>query len=1039
MYYSSIGVLAVLVLIIVNWDILNGINIPEDKPAWKVYRRFLFVVLAYYVTDILWGFLENQKLSAALFADTTVYFVAMSVGISFWADYTATYLNEKNSFGKVLIIAGRVITGLILIMAVINIFTPMLFTVDKDCVYTALPLRYIMLVCQILMLIVISVYALSSMFRSSEGREGRTRYRIIASFGFIMAVILFVQLWFPYLPLYSIGYMLGTCLLHAFVADDAKEEYRRGQEETQKITELKDTIISLVDNMPGMTFTKDANTGVYLACNQAFAEYARKEKPSRVVGLTDAEIFDAETAAHFVEDDKMALSLSKPYIFFEDVLDAAGNHVQLQTTKLKYKDISGRLCVLGMCQDVSDVVRIQHEQAMTQEAYEKAVSSGLMYNQIAQTLARDYLDMYYVNTDTEEFIEYRHDEKDGSLSEVRRGYHFFSDCRKELAENVYEDDREEFLQAIKRKQLMKALSRKDTFVMSYRQTTENGQIYVSMKISRMEDEHYIIMGITNVDAEMRETMAKNKALAEAISSAEQANKAKTAFLSDMGHEIRTPLNAIIGIDTLALKNNELDEKTRDYLEKIGESANNLRSIINDILDMSMLESGRVSLNKEEFSFGAMLEQINTMAISRCDDKGLSYECNILNQVDNNYFGDDAKLKEVLNNILSNAVKFTDAPGNVTMTVEKTAEFEGQSTLRFCIKDTGIGMDKDYLPKLFEAFSQENTGLKTNNGSSGLGMAITKRMVEIMNGTIDVESEKGVGTMFTVTVTLRNSNQKEMKVDQKLDPATIYILVVDDDLIEAEHAKSVLEEVGFRADFCTSGQEALRKMEVQHVKHKPYNIVLMDWNMPGMSGSETSAEIHKLYENESTVIALTAYSWDDIREEARRVGVESFLSKPLFASNVIENIERIANRSSMPILKDKQRAKLTGRRILIAEDVEINAEILKDALEIENIKSDHAENGKVAVELFENSTAGIYSAILMDVRMPLMDGLEATKAIRAMDREDAKKIPIIALTANTFDDDVKASLQAGMNAHLSKPVDADQLVRILGELIYEAES
>ena len=881
MYYSTIGVLAILILFIVNWDMLRGFNVSFDKPAWNVYRRFLFVVLIYYITDVFWGILESQKLSAALFSDTTIYFVAMALGISFWAEYTVAYLDEKTTFGRFLIYAGRFIACAITILVVINIFVPVYFPVDENCVYRELPVRDVMLVCQILMLLTISVYALSSMFRVDKSVGKRTRYKILASFGIIMSACLFVQLWFPYLPLYSIGYMLGTCLLHSFVASDEKEEHKREKEEAKKITEIKDRFKSLLDNMPGMTFTKDAKTGVYLACNQAFAEYAHKDSPDGVVGLTDVQIFDAETAAHFAEDDRIVLSLSKAYVFYENVTDAEGNQRQLQTTKIKYKDIMGRLCVLGMCQDVTDMVRIQHEQALTKEAYESAVSSGLMYTHIAQTLARDYIDMYYVNTDTEEFIEYGNGEESGTLSELRRGWHFFSDCKAELAENVYPDDKEAFLRAMNRKTLMKALDRKDTFIMTYRQISGDSPVYVNMKISRMidKDEPYIILGFTNVDAEMQETVANSIALADALKSAERANKEKTSFLSEMSHEIRTPINAIIGLHTLALKNESMEPGTRDYLEKIGDSAQNLLGLIND-----------------------MIIQSGTAVMQQTDEAELSSH----------------------------------------------------------------------------------------------------------------------------------------ELSRKINPDAVRILVVDDNPIEAEHARIVLEEVGIKADICTSGQEALRMMEVQHTKHMPYNIVLMDWIMPGMSGQETSAEINKLYEDECTVVVLTANNWDNIREAANSVGVDNYLLKPLFASSVMENLEQIARRNNLNIFKEKKRAKLAGRRILLAEDVEINAEIMMDALDIENIKVDHASNGKEAVELFENSTAGIYAAILMDVRMPEMDGLEAAETIRAMEREDAKKIPIIALTANTFDEDVQRSLQAGMNAHLSKPVDTDQLIRVLGELVYEAE-
>ncbi|MBR6889561.1 MAG: response regulator, partial [Clostridia bacterium] len=445
----------------------------------------------------------------------------------------------------------------------------------------------------------------------------------------------------------------------------------------------------------------------------------------------------------------------------------------------------------------------------------------------------------------------------------------------------------------------------------------------------------------------------------------------------------------------------------------------------------------VTLRREVFSFSGMLEQINTMVMSQCHDKGLAYECHVLNQVDATYIGDVMKLKEVLINILSNAIKFTDAPGSVTMTVERTAVFEDQSTLCFCIRDTGIGMDKEFIPKIFDAFTQEDGSYKSKYGSTGLGMAITKRIVEMMNGSIAVESEKGVGTEFAVTVTLRNCDRKNAGGQSAIDPGSMHVLVVDDDIVAAEHARMVLDEVGIRADITTSAAEALRMMEVQRTKQQPYNLVLMDWSMPEMNGMEATRAIREQHDSETTVVVLTAYNWDDIQEEAHSVGVDSFLSKPLFASNVIEEFERVARRNNMGLFKEKARAELAGRRILLAEDMEINAEIMMDLLEMEEITSEHAENGRIAVDMFAQHEPGYYDAILMDVRMPEMDGLEAAAAIRALDRADAKRIPIIALTANAFDEDVQQSMQAGMNAHLNKPVEPEHLMRTLGELIYEA--
>ena len=396
-----------------------------------------------------------------------------------------------------------------------------------------------------------------------------------------------------------------------------------------------------------------------------------------------------------------------------------------------------------------------------------------------------------------------------------------------------------------------------------------------------------------------------------------------------------------------------------------------------------------------------------------------------------------KLKQVLINILSNAIKFTDAPGSVHMTVERTATYEDHSTLRFVVTDTGIGIDEEFIPKIFEAFTQEDGSRSNKYGSTGLGMAITKNIIELMNGTIEVSSEKGVGTEFSVTITLKNA-EHQGPVTNYVDPKDMRILVVDDEEIAAEHARIVLDEVGIAADTCSDGETALQMLEVQHMKNEPYNLVLLDWKMPGMDGVQVAKEIRERYDNETTVIILTAFNWDDIMDDAIHTGVDSFLAKPLFASNVIDEFERIARKNSMSIYKDKERADLKGRHVLMAEDVMINAEIMKQIITMREAEIDHAENGRIALEMFEKSPAGYYDAILMDVRMPEMDGLEATRAIRALDRPDAQTVPIVALTANAFDEDVQRSLQAGMNAHLSKPVDPDHLYQTLEELIGEKE-
>lgn len=391
---------------------------------------------------------------------------------------------------------------------------------------------------------------------------------------------------------------------------------------------------------------------------------------------------------------------------------------------------------------------------------------------------------------------------------------------------------------------------------------------------------------------------KNLAIASA-KEAQSASRAKTKFLSQMSHEIRTPINAIIGLDSIVLRDQSISPHTREELEKIGVSAKHLLSLINDILDMSRIESGRMTLNEEKFSLRELLDQVNVIIGGQCEDKRLRYTCNKVGSLDAYYVGDNLKLKQIIINILGNSVKFTNPPGEITFEVEQTAFTEDQATLRFMMKDTGIGMDKEFLPKLFEAFSQEDSANTNQYGGSGLGMAITKSFVEMMGGEIRVESEKGHGTTFYVTVTLGRTQEESVAVAEK------------------------------------------------------------------------------------NATDLTA---------------------------------------------------VAGCHLLIAEDQELNAEVLTDLLELEDISSEWAENGQLAVELFERSEEGHFDAILMDMRMPVMDGLTAAQEIRKLNRPDAATVPIIALTANAFEEDVKQCLQAGMNAHLAKPVDIDLLKETLAGLL-----
>ena len=838
----------------------------------------------------------------------------------------------------------------------------------------------------------------------------------------------------------------------------AEEENRRLMEEMKsaaKLAELMGSVSSLLTNMPAMSFSKDAESGVYMACNQAFAEYAGKRSPEEVVGLTDHEIFDEETATHFVEDDRKAMAMDGAYVFFEDVPDATGSAVHnLQTTKLKFTDSDGRLCLLGMCVDVTEMTQIKTAEAASrakqqgleeklalQEQIEKKEQQQQELNSMITAMASDYRSVYHVDIDADDAVCYRADPED--LNQTPEGVHFpyHAGFKRYCSLYVADEFKQGFLEFIDPANVRGALATQN--IIAYRYLARRGgkEYYEMLRMAGVRhpsdrDDHIVHavgLGFTVIDAEMREQLARNHELAEALSAAEDANRAKTAFLSNMSHEIRTPMNAIIGLNNIALADGSIPASTREYLEKIGTSAHHLLGTIHDILAMSRIESGRMVIQSEEFSFAKALEQVNTIISGQCRDKGLTYECRTAGKVEDYYIGDDMKLRQVMINILGNAVKFTPEGGKVTFLVESVARFDGKSTLRFIIRDTGIGMSKSYLPRLFDTFSQEDSSSTSRYGSTGLGMPITKSIVELMNGHIEVESEKGKGTTFTVTITLLDSDRKtEIQAEGMPHPHEMCVLVIDDDPIACEHAQVVLGQVGVSCERALSGLEGLEMVKLRHARREPYNLILVDWRMPDMDGIETTRQIRAAVGAETPIIILTSYSWEDIAEEAKEAGVDTFVSKPLFAGTVMDEFREAFKRKNAKLVRET--ADLTGKRVLLAEDVSVNAEIIMMILSMREMDVELAENGQIAVEKFAGHEAGYYDAILMDMRMPVMDGLEATRTIRAMDREDAKRIPIIALTANAFDEDVQRSMQAGLNAHLSKPVEPEALFKTLEGLI-----
>lgn len=675
------------------------------------------------------------------------------------------------------------------------------------------------------------------------------------------------------------------------------------------------------------------------------------------------------------------------------------------------------------------------QQLLDQQAHQE--EQGRMIT----ALASDFRSVYYLDLDKDSGVCYQSRSDIKGLG-VGEKFSFMEAVTAYCNRYVLPEYREEFMRFIQPDAIRQGL--RESRVISYRYMINlDGKIsYEAVRIAGVrhpEDRsdhavHSVSAGFADVDAEIRKEIEQQHALSDALAAAELANKAKTAFLSNMSHEIRTPMNAIIGLNSIAMNEPSASETVKDYLKKSGASAQHLLGIINDILDMSRIESGRMVIKSEEFSFSKCLEQVNTIISGQCRNKGLRYECRTIGKIDDYYVGDEMKLKQVMINILGNAVKFTPEGGTVTFLIEEGQRFDKKAALKITISDTGVGMSKEYLPRLFDAFSQENSSATSKYGSTGLGMPITKSIIELMNGTIEVESEKGVGTTFRVLITLGESDRKDGSAADEgcLNPHEMSVLVIDDDEIALEHAKLVLGKVGISCDVALSGEKALEMVKLRRARNNDYDLLIIDWKMPGMDGVETTRQIRAIMGRGTPIIILTSYNWDEVADEAKRAGVDTFVAKPLFAGSVLDQFREAFRKKNAALIDS--RADLKGRRVLLAEDVEVNTEIMVMVLSLREIEADTAENGKIAVEKFKSHPAGYYDAILMDMRMPEMDGLEATRVIRSLDRADAKEIPIIALTANAFDEDVQRSMQAGLNAHLSKPVEADALFDTLEKLI-----
>ncbi len=606
-----------------------------------------------------------------------------------------------------------------------------------------------------------------------------------------------------------------------------------------------------------------------------------------------------------------------------------------------------------------------------------------------------------------------------------------------IERNVHEEDKELLAKASCVERIKSELSENRQYYVNYRVVRDGEVKYFQMRAVRAgkwKESHGIVLGFRSVDAEIRNEMEKKELLENALMQANKANKAKSVFLSNMSHDIRTPMNAIVGFTSLAITHIGNPELVKEYLGKIMTSGEHLLSLINDVLDMSRIESGKMHLEEKPCRLPDILHGLRNIVQADIHAKQLELYIDAVDIVDEEIICDKLRLNQVLLNLLSNSVKYTSAGGIVSMRIiEKAGAPLGYAHYEFHIKDTGIGMSEEFVSHIFEPFEREKNTTISGIQGTGLGMAITKNIVDMMNGSIEVKSEQGVGTEFIVAFTFRlDAQKKEPEAIPELK--NLRALVVDDDYNTCDSVSYMLQQIGMRAEWTLSGKEAVLRTHQAVSRGDNYSVYIIDWLLPDMNGVEVTRRIRKEMGEDVPVIVLTAYDWTDIEDEAREAGVTAFCSKPLFLSELRSCLHSVVSTKEEKEKDYEGMKSFKAGRILLAEDNELNQEIAVAILADAGFTVEIAGDGAAAVRMLEQSEPGYYQLVLMDVQMPVMDGYQASKKIRALKDKRLASIPIFAMTANAFEEDRQEALKSGMDGHIAKPIDIGVLFETLSMVL-----
>ncbi len=781
---------------------------------------------------------------------------------------------------------------------------------------------------------------------------------------------------------------------------------------------------NIEDNTSGvLAVREDLRTSL----NNLFASCERLEDVFKAFVMDLAHPDDREKLVGLASREYVAEQLlhqKRMTIVFRHLYGTEYKYTRLVFAKAEPADIPPKLIAVGFV-EVDAQYRAETEH---QENIERIIS-----------LSDQFEIVFDVNIDTGLFSVSLKGGKFNDVIDEKTGVgiDFFKDWEKDIRKDIYKDDLDLVLNTLNRDVVIARLQHENSFFLDYRRVTTEGLKWYRMKVTKMGDwskSHRVLVGLFNNDVVYRKEMAQQAALEQALEMAKSASRAKTMFLNNMSHDIRTPMNAIIGYTELATMHIGNKDLVKNFLGKIELSSNHLLSLINDVLDMSRIESGKLNLNEKPEHLPEIIHTLKDIVQADINARKLQFFANSIGIVNENVVCDRLRLNQVLLNVISNAIKYTPVGGSIWFSVEQKIEPEpGVGSFVFRIKDSGIGMSEDFLPKIYDAFTRVNSSTVSGIQGTGLGMAITKNIVDMMNGTIDIKSKLNEGTDVVLNFKFKLVKTKQ-EVNRGKELEGKKILVIDDDEDCLKSIPRIFNALGVDVECCSSGAEALDKVYYAKSMGFAYDAFLVDWRMPDMDGMKTTTRLHEVLGKDILVIVMSAYEWSDIEDKALGVGIHNFMSKPVFPSDARNALMQSFGFSHATKQVSDKKVNFSGKRVLLVDDNELNREIAQEILEDCGIQVTTACDGKKAVDYIKNITPGLCDLVLMDVQMPIMDGYEATRQIRKLENKVAANIPIIAMTANAFADDQQAALEAGMNEHVAKPVNVNKLKEVLSRFL-----